>query len=212
MQTYNFKDFLLRQTTLQEVELFKLFSDKILPIPEKDKFWIAGGAIRRTITNQPLETDVDYFFKRDALDYDFKGHLLDMLGKSVEILRQTDINTTYKVNYLNNENQRKEIKIQEIFVNGYDSPEELLKSFDFTICQFAYDGENLYAGDYSFHDLGRKRIVINNITYPVSSMRRLIKYTQQGYYACQGTMTSFLNIVSANPDLLKNTAMISSID
>ena len=212
MQTFNFNDFLVRQGPLEGVELFELFDKSIIPKPVKDQIWVAGGAIRRTIANQPLDTDVDYFFKKGSKSLDFKGLLSQRNENDVEVLRKTDTATTYVVRYTNDNQQTSTIKVQEIKVDFYDSIEQLLNTFDFTICQFAYDGENLHCGDYSLHDLGRKRLVINNITYPVASLRRLIKYTQQGYYACQGTMTQFLETTIDNPHLLQNTKEISSMD
>ena len=205
MQTFNFNDFLIRQGPLEEVELLNLFD--FLPKPSKDRMWIAGGAIRRAISNQPIDTDVDYFFKRRSKPFDFP-EWFESINHECKIVRETDTNTTYEVRY----DGTKTIKVQAIKINFYDSPKDLLDSFDFTICQFAYDGEDLYCGDYSLHDLGRKRLVINNISYPVASLRRLIKYTQQGYYACQGTMTRFLETISDNPQLLQNTREVSSID
>lgn len=34
-------------------------------------------------------------------------------------------------------------------------------------------------------------------------MRRLIKYTKQGFYACNGTMSTFLEKVIENPSMLE---------
>ena len=59
--------------------------------------------------------------------------------------------------------------------------------FDYTICQFAVDTNGmLWCGDHSLWDLARKRLAVHRITFPVSSLRRLLKYTSKGFYACSG--------------------------
>jgi hypothetical protein len=57
-------------------------------------------------------------------------------------------------------------------------------------------------GEYALLDVMRKRIVINKITYPVSSLRRLIKYTHQGYYACNGCLQELLTFAADNKNLV----------
>ena len=97
--------------------------------------------------------------------------------------------------------------VQLIKTNYYDSPETLLNTFDFTLCQFAIEVNKtgvLYCGDTALYDVARKRLVVNQIEYPVASLRRMIKYTQQGFYACEGCLTEFLKIVSEQPELITN--------
>lgn len=218
MQVFNVNQFLERQIVLDNVELFKLF-DLAIPKPQKNGPWIAGGAIRRTLCNEPLVTDIDYFYKDgEELSFNMKVLLEKLAKENGGRIKSTTVETnatTYDVEYKANDEKEectKSIKVQEILIDSYRSPEHLIDEFDFTICQFAYDGDKLYCGDHSLWDLARKRLVINKITYPVASMRRLIKYTQQGYYACHGTMNQFLETIVKHPELLHNTADISSLD
>jgi len=70
--------------------------------------------------------------------------------------------------------------------------DDLLDKFDFTICQLAYDGETVTVGKFTLWDIARKRLAVHKITHHVSSLRRLLKYTSQGYYACTGCLTDIL--------------------
>lgn len=97
-----------------------------------------------------------------------------------------------------------EYDVQLIEKRFYSSVKDIIEFFDFTICQFVTDGKIVVCGDFSLWDLGRKRLVVNTITFPVSSMRRMIKYANQGYYICNGSMTEFLNSVIQDPDMLES--------
>lgn len=100
-----------------------------------------------------------------------------------------------------NIDKNKVYKVQ-LICRDYANPVERLESFDFTISQFALvpdfpktlnndstPGLDIYFGNYSFMDLQNKKLAINKMTYPVSTLRRLIKFTNRGYYACNGCLT-----------------------
>jgi hypothetical protein len=87
--------------------------------------------------------------------------------------------------------------------DGYASAAELLDSFDFTICQFAIDGDKVVFPPLALHDLNRKRLVINEVTYGLATMRRFIKYTKQGYFACGGVMTDYLTRIVEHPESIQ---------
>jgi hypothetical protein len=163
--------------------------------------WLAGGAVRRSVLGLSDEGDFDLFFKNeeqlnaviDALDIANTDSKMTTISKTEDvdtILWETsgDIPHTYK--------------IQLIYKRTYGSLTDLLDSFDFTVCQFAYAGDKIYAGQYSLWDLGRKRLAVHRITFPVSSVRRMIKYGNQGFYVCNGAITAILNTVVQQPDLL----------
>jgi hypothetical protein len=78
----------------------------------------------------------------------------------------------------------------------------VIDSFDFTICQFAFDGASIYMGDWSLYDLARKRLVPHRVTYGVSTIRRIIKYCNQGYTVCSGGLAQILGEVAKNPAII----------
>lgn len=163
----------------------------------KDGPWLAGGLLRRLLMNQDLDSDVDIFCK-NAEQY-------DMLVKNIGLkpIKENEHNSTYLLPI----NKEKSIELQIIKIGPYESPVSLIDSFDFTLCQLAYDGEMLYLGEFTLFDLMRKRIVINKITSHVASLRRLIKYTHQGFYACNGCLTQFLELAAENPEVIQNNAL-----
>ena len=75
----------------------------------------------------------------------------------------------------------------------------VLDSFDFTICQFGFDGSDLVCGPFSLWDLARKRLAMHKITFGASSVRRMTKYSKQGFTFCQGTIVTILEAIAKDP-------------
>jgi hypothetical protein len=50
------------------------------------------------------------------------------------------------------------------------------------------DGAYLYFGPYTWTDLFRRRLRVHNIHHGISTMRRMVKYSRRGFYACVGTI------------------------
>jgi hypothetical protein len=84
----------------------------------------------------------------------------------------------------------------------YPNAQAVIDSFDYTICQLAFDGKTVTLGDFTLWDLGRRRLAIHKITYPVATMRRMLKYTTQGFTACAGCMATILTETARNPAIL----------
>ena len=194
MQTFQLSYFCERHGI--ELNKFNETLDRIIK-PSKEGPWIAGGCIRRLVSNEkPFESDIDFFFANEEQLVSFRNSLL---GLKAEVTKESEFNIEYKL-CLDN----KIYKIQAIKIKFYSNIEEVLNSFDFTICQFAFDGSTLYCGEYSLWDLSRKRLVINKVTYGVSTVRRLLKYTKQGYYACAGCLSSVLESVARDPSSIQS--------
>lgn len=162
--------------------------------------WLAGGALRRLITKQDfLSGDFDFFFKSEQQRKNFEGQLI---AQGFELKRSTK--HAHEFHYQNFEDN-KTLKVQSIFFKYYDNPEEIINSFDYTLCQLVYDGEQLYCGDYALWDIARKKLVINKITFATASVRRMIKYALQGYTVCGGAITHVLNSVAQDPTLINSS-------
>jgi len=91
--------------------------------------------------------------------------------------------------------------VQCIRFSFYQSAEAVIDSFDYTICMLAFDGATLTLGDFTLWDLGRKRLAIHKITYPVATMRRMLKYASQGFTACKGCLATILTETANQPEL-----------
>ena len=157
--------------------------------------WCAGGAIRRTLVKQALDSDFDFFFRSaDHMATWEKG-----LPETLFLLRETAHHKHWRGAV---PGSPKLIDIQAIKFRYYDSAEAVIDSFDYTITQFALDGPTLVTTHEALWDLGRKKLAIHKVTYPVATMRRMLKYASQGYTACSGCMATILRETAAAPEVM----------
>jgi hypothetical protein len=139
--------------------------------------WVAGGAIRRWFKGEEKLSDVDCFFQnKESLEHYI--HVLNGMGF-------TEINKHQNAISYSNE----EYLVQCIIVKFYKDVTELLDSFDFTLCQFAYDGKEIYASSDGIVSVLRNHLGVHKLEGNVTdSLRRAFKYTKKGYYPCNGTL------------------------
>lgn len=201
-QTYELRDFLARstETDFSETTLWSVLS--WLPPMSSQGPWIAGGALRRTLLGKEPASDFDFFFRDADQLQAFEDRLV---ASGLAKIRETEHHKHYR-GTLGEDPQPRDIQL--IRFAFYADAAAVIDSFDFTICQFAYDGATLTAGDFSLWDLGRKRLAVHKITYPVSSMRRMLKYGQQGFTVCTGAMQALLVQSVALPELRLEIAYV----
>src|SRR5947209_7117045 len=118
--------------------------------------------------NQPITTDVDFFFKTQEA---FDGFVAKFGGDESRRLAATNHHTIFKVQV-----GETVYKVQAIKIGFYTTVEECLDSFDFTICQLAVHKGKLYVGIYTMWDLAWKRLALHKLTYGAATVRRLLKY------------------------------------
>lgn len=175
---------------LEEHELHKI----VAHFGEDDGYWIAGGAVRAFMLNLPITTDVDFFFKTQEAFDAFVAKYED--GKRIVA---TEHHVTFKATI-----DEKTYKIQAIKIGFFETMEACLDSFDFTICQLGVHKGKLHSGPYTMWDLGRKKLTLHKLTYGAASVRRLLKYSTQGFTACQGCIVSLLRAVGDNPAVINS--------
>ena len=144
---------------------------------------IAGGAIRDSLFGDEY-SDIDIFgLTKEGLDLFVKLNLSKSQG--------------YKMVYFN-ENLRTyrkgKIKVQIIY-REYEKLTDIIDSFDFTVCQFMYDGDKVICNPSGLLDVYHRRIVINHLEplFVFDSLRRVQKYIQKGYTICNGGMKDILD-------------------
>lgn len=170
--------------------------------------WIAGGGVRRLIGRQAQDSDFDFFFADEA---QFDAFCSAMKTKGAKVVSEGDFNVTFRLpaaepQPVDNdvfEGGGPELKVQAIRISFHASLEDVLESFDFSICQFGFDGEDIVCGQWSLFDLANKRLVPGKIRYGASSLRRIIKYTRQGFTICGGGLASILEQVVADPSIIQ---------
>ena len=173
-----------------------------LPSIGVDGPWIAGGAVRRTLQGEKLDSDFDFFFRDEAQAVAFEKALSE--AGAVK-MAETDKATTWTFPAEMPEEgvYLPEMRVQAIKFAYFATSEAVIDSFDFTLSQFAYDGDAVFVGPFSLWDVARKRIVIHKISYGVSSVRRLLKYTRQGYTVCSGALAELLGQIVADPSVIQ---------
>lgn len=212
MQTFSFAEFFARSPDVLEEnhELFKAL-DRLPPIGANGP-WLAGGAIRRTLLRTPLDSDFDFFFaSQEQYDTFHKA----MLSKGAVVVSKNEHNTTFRLPSVAPtplgedlfSEWEPDINVQAITTQWYADLAAVLDSFDFTLCQFGYDGETLCCGDFSLWGAGRKRLVVHKITYGAASLRRLLKYTKQGFTICGGGLADFLEKIAADPSVINRETL-----
>jgi len=103
----------------------------------------------------------------------------------------------YKLVYFNDNlrtYRKGKIKVQIIY-REYEKLTDIIDSFDFTVCQFMYDGEKVICNPSALLDVYHKRIVINHLDplFVFDSLRRVQKYIQKGYTICNGGIKDILD-------------------
>lgn len=160
--------------------------------------WLAGGALRRVVLGQALDSDFDFFFASEAQCSKFCVALLD---RKFKIKTTTDHAVTYTGKV---EGVKRDVLVQVIKIAWYANAEAVLDSFDFTLCMFAYDGATLTVGEFALYDAVRRRLAVHRITFATASVRRLMKYADQGFTVCEGAIRKLLETVVANPGVVQS--------
>lgn len=162
--------------------------------------WVAGGAIRRWFKGQENLTDIDVFFSSVTHFQDYE--------KSLSIYCPKVGETVNAITYMSPQ----EVPIQLIRASYYDTMTNLLDSFDYSVCQFAWDGKDVYATSQALISVLRNHLGPHNIRqeHAVDSLRRAFKYAKKGYYPCNGTLLALANaLVGLTQEQVKNATEIS---
>lgn len=185
------------------IDLIKLEQETFIgqrPIvsPTKD-VWIAGGAIRQWFNDGELMTDIDVFGKnQESLD----NFISEKLWAAEKISEQNHLSSFSLNGQL----------IQVIKYDYYDSVHNLLDSFDFTVCQFAWDGKTVYSTEAAIVSVLRKHLRVHQITKELAadSLRRAFKYQRKGYIPCLGTLKDIaLSFQNLTEEQIKEQITIS---
>ncbi len=145
--------------------------------------WMAGGFLRDSIAGtKPNDIDI---FARDA----------DQLTKFKEVNLKGAVELFKTGNLATYEYQGWKVQLISKY---FGSMEALLDSFDFTICQFAYNGK-LYCNPDSLVHLFQKKLIVHKLEglYVLDSMRRMQKYIQRGFTICNGGLMEFMKAIRA---------------
>lgn len=165
----------------------KLLRGKKPEITPLDKCWIAGGAVRQYFCGNEKPSDIDYFFANEEAE-----------KKMIDLLVSRGASITSKQNHLTSLIYNGQL-IQAIKYKYFANQQELINSFDFTVCQFVYNSfEEVCATMEAIVTVGRNHLMVNNIAKEtaVDSLRRAFKYADKGYKPCLGTIKDIAEALS----------------
>lgn len=130
--------------------------------------WIAGGTLRDYFSEKKLNSDCDIFFPNADEFEKAKKYLISKGGKII-----WESENGMKVIY-----KGKTFDLIKIF---NPSPKDTISRFDFTISMFATDGKEIYYGENSLKDLQDKKLVLNTMVNPLSTLKRVLKHYKKGF-------------------------------
>ncbi len=156
---------------------------EIPPLKPSNGCFIAGGAIRRWFTGKEDLSDVDVFAPSEANHAAY----LATIGNAVK-LDETANAVTYQVD---------KTKLQ-LIKHYRASVQELVDSFDFNVCQFAWDESGIWATPEAAIGTLRGHLSIAKITkeFSIDSLRRAFKYQNKGFKPCDGTIRDISKVIS----------------
>lgn len=175
------------------------------------KCWAAGGCVRDYFSIGRISADIDLYFPTDEEFEKCKNYFLHT--DFIEVDEAQDDGSVKKVKQekplatllFQNDNVIK-VKYKgrkfDIIKKLFDSPQATIDAFDFTVCCGAVDSVNVYTHETFFIDLAKKQLMINKLPYPLSTLSRMQRYVQKGYYMCVGEM---LKLSQAIGELHTNT-------
>jgi len=149
--------------------------------------WVAGGALRSSFDKTPV-ADFDLFFESATHAMFAEAQLYDMGARAVFTCPAGKLRTF----------ELGSAKIQLITPRYYSTAFDLVGSFDFTVCQFAFDGRYVTIGRDALADTKVKRLVVQKMEYPVATLNRMGKYRWgKGYFMSELEWAKVISVIQS---------------
>lgn len=148
---------------------------KLRPILKylSENVYLAGGSLRTVLKCSAEDvSDFDLFFKSFEAVQPLRTRLEEEGWEKVFECPKGFL-YTYKKN---------KHKVQLICETEYASIEELLNAFDVSACVSGYYGGLVYYSREFVRSVRTKKLRTCNVTFPVATLKRLIKYSAKGYF------------------------------
>lgn len=182
---------MITSTLIKDFDYSKLNSSIIDLLHEKPLFgrvFLGGGSLRTLIDKDDTINDYDIFFKDLYAAYD----VMERLEKE-QYEKVYSCPLGYLFTY-----KKDGVKAQIIKEKYYTSLEDLISTFDITACCAATDGINFTYNENFIHDVTSKQIRLNQVSYPVATMKRILKYIQKGYQISSNEIENFIRLTADN--------------
>ena len=125
-------------------------------------------------------SDIDYFFKNESEFFSSLASMAKLHQKRVS----TDNAITYDISY-----NKRYYQAQMINKHYFETVEDVLSSFDFTICQMATDFETVVTTEQTLYDIEHRILRLATGKYnPDNYLKRVLKYSINGFNPEPGLM------------------------
>jgi len=165
--------------------------------------WVAGGSIRSWYDGIPSD-DIDVYFVNSNTRLAF----LTANGLSEKNLeRESKYADTYVVKIGKKSHIIQAIKFYRSCVT------ELFSLFDFTICQFAWDGKDVFATVSAIRSSDKKHLTVNKVNdeFVLDTLKRAFEYHDRGYKLCLASMKDLIKaIAEVGPEAINHQVNYSS--
>lgn len=165
---------------------------------EKFNAVIAGGAALSWFQHQPVgNKDIDIWFKSKQDFLNMSNHLTGL-----EFRKQFD--SEYAETFrAASTGVIEDYRIQLIKQPYTDSPNELIKNFDISVCQIATDNNSWWFGEHFLQDLKNKKLRL--IKIKPNSLKRVLKYWSYGFQPDDDLLNNVINNPETIWDFTTNT-------
>lgn len=157
------------------------------------RWWIAGGAVRDWFSTGVTRKDLDVFTADDTNMKVVRQNLEKHASFQGKLLYETATVAGYATN----------VGKVEVVKIHFPTPEDTINQFDFTVVCGVVDHEvgkpvsRLIVHDTFFIDLAGRRLVINALPFPLSTMERLQKMIKMGFTICNGGLLRIAQAIQA---------------
>jgi hypothetical protein len=186
---------------------FKRLINGLMPCHIAHGPWIAGGSIRKLWQGVKWKDgDIDFFFKSRVQCANFRQHIDKIFTQKVF---NNDLNDPPLITIFNTYTSdnaasydiscnNEIIKIQTIFKQFHETAEDMINTFDFTVCQFISDGNTMWATQEAVDDLNSLKLRKTTTTKNKIKIGRALKYTAYGFEPNMELMLPILNSINGN--------------
>lgn len=169
--------------------------------------YLAGGSLRNLLGGKDIIADIDLFFNgetalkkaenvmqmyegsEDGCWYEaFRCPAGELITYKTAIDKPDEDKTP--------EDYKNQRKVQFITKSFYDSPEQLINSFDFIpTCACMYQDVLYTHPDWVSH-VKKRTLGLHFVSYPVATLSRLLKYSHKGYHVMPETLLGLVQQIN----------------
>lgn len=129
-------------------------------------FWVAGGAITSLFNSEPIN-DWDIFSPEP-----YKA-IIEIISNGAKM--------TFENSHIANFTHESICEKIQIIKRSFESIEHTVSEIDLTICAAGYNGQSLFVHEDFTDDVDNMTIGLNQVKHPLSTLRRVVKYSRRGY-------------------------------